>query len=210
MDGTMLADRAELHSEAKTVQREIMKYFNRAANLFIFLLMLGIGTSSNASIITDTYDPNPDRLITTFNSPYTYTHDLRPQGVPGLTVNSATLDVYLYDITDLIFAFGEKVTFTFDHIQSSTVNNVSLFGQDYTFGVSTSMLADGLLSVSLSAGCSGRVLGHCVVPQDFVFARSVLTADVSDPVQNVPEPGSALCFALGLLMLGRVARRRNS
>jgi hypothetical protein len=194
----------------KLSKGKFMKHFFKAVKFSVFLLMLGIASSSTASIITDTYDPNPDRLITTFNSPYTYTHDLRPQGVPGLTVNSATLDVYLYDITDLFYAFGEKVTFTFDQIQSSTVNNVSLFGQDYTFGLSTSMLSDGLLSVSLSAGCSGRLFGHCVLPQDFVFARSVLTADVSDPVQNVPEPGNALCFALGLFLLRHVVRRRNS
>jgi hypothetical protein len=204
----MLANKAELRLEAKTVQREIMKTFSKIANFCLFLLIVGMGSSSNATVITNTYDPTPDRLITTFNSPYTYTHDLRPQGVPGLTVNSATLDVYLYDITDLIFAFGEKVTFNFDNMQSSVVNNVSLFGQNYTFGLNTSLLSDGLLSVSLSAGCSGSVFGHCIVPQDFVFARSVLTADVSDP-QNVPEPGSAMCFALGLLMLGHIARKRH-
>jgi hypothetical protein len=37
----------------------------------------------------------------------------------------------------------------------------------------------------------------------------VLTADVSAPVQNVPEPGTLATFAVGLLLLGQMARKAN-
>jgi hypothetical protein len=66
----MLANKAELHLEAKIVQREIMKTFSKIANFCLFLLIVGMGSSSNATVITNTFDPTPDRLITTFNSPY--------------------------------------------------------------------------------------------------------------------------------------------
>lgn len=178
-----------------------MKAIYKAVRCLLVLAMIGTVSVSGATVITDTYDPHPDRLVTTFNSPFTYTHDLRSQGIPGRTVNSASVMVYLYDITDFAYAFGEKVTFTFDNVASSSVSNVSFFGQNYTFGLTTSMLSDGLLSVSLSAGCSGKLFGHCVVPQDFVFAKSVLTADVSDPVNDVPEPGTLACIGIGLLLL---------
>jgi uncharacterized protein YcfL len=195
-------------SGAKTIRRgNCMRSMFKLLHICLVSFLLGTCYSSSATVITSTYDP-PDHLVTTFNSPYTYTHDLTAQGLPGLVVNSASLAVYLYDITDVLFSFGEKITFNFDNTTSSVVNNVSFFGRNYTFGVDTAMLADGLLTVSLSVGCNGSLFGHCVVPQDFVFAKSVLTADVSAPAQ-VPEPGSSLCFALGLLTLGYVMRKKN-
>jgi hypothetical protein len=187
-----------------------MKTSLKGLYVFAISLLFGVCFSANATVIESTYNPEPDHLVTSFNSPYTYTHDLRGQLVPGVTINSVNLAVYLYDPTDLFYAFGEKITFNFDNATSSVISNVPLFGKNYTFGLATSMLNDGLLSVSLSVGCNGSVFGHCVIPQDFVFAQSVLTADVSEPVQPVPEPSSVLCFAFGLLMLGRVMRKKYS
>jgi hypothetical protein len=186
-----------------------MKVFSKILKSVAAGLLFALSMPSHATLITNTYDPNPDRLITTYNSPFTYTHDLRPDGILGQTINSVDLAIFLYDPTDFFHAFFEKVTFKFDSVDTRTVTNVSLFGHDYTFSLATNLLADGLLNVSLSAGCSASVFGVCVGPQDFVFARSVLTADVSAPVQNVPEPGTLATFAIGLLLLGQMARKAN-
>lgn len=185
-----------------------MNSFFRFLQFLVSIAILMLNVPGHASVITDTYDPKSDHLITTYNSPFTYTHDLRPQGLPGLTVESVNLAIYLYDISDVLHAFSEKVTFKFDKVDTRTKTDVSLFGKDYTFNLSTNLLADGLLDVSLSAGCNARVLGFCVDPQDFVFARSVLTVTVTDPAGNVPEPTSLAIFALGLLILGQTVRKQ--
>ena len=172
-------------------------------------LLCTLSLSSHATVITNTYDP-ADHLITTYNAPFTYTHDLRPDGIAGLTINSVDLAIYLYDPTDLFHAFYEKVTFKFDNVDTRTATDVPLFGNNYTFSLAKNMLDDGLLNVSLSADCSTRVAGFCLLPQDFVFAKSVLTIDVSTPTQNVPEPGNLAIFAFGLLLIGQAMRKANS
>lgn len=40
-------------------------------------LAFGLGSAAHADVITDTFDPSPDVWVNTFNSPYSYTHDLR-------------------------------------------------------------------------------------------------------------------------------------
>jgi hypothetical protein len=126
-----------------------MKVTSKILQSVVATAIFVLSAASHASMITDTYDPQPDRLITTYNSPFTYTHDLRDDGLPGLTINSVDLAIYLYDATDLFHAFSEKVTFKFDNIDTRTETNVSLFGHDYTFSLATNLLDDGLLNVSL-------------------------------------------------------------
>lgn len=185
-----------------------MKFFSKILQALIATLLCALSIPSQATVITNTYDPL-DKLITTYNSPFVYTHDLRSDGIPGLIINSVDLDIYLYDISDIVHAFYEKITLRFDNVDTRTVINVPLFGQDYTFGLATNLLDDGLLNVSLSAGCSASVFGVCVGPQDFVFAKSVLTLDVSDPAQNVPEPGTLANLAIGLLLAAHACRKAN-
>lgn len=186
-----------------------MKLALKISRVIFSAVLCFASLSSHANVITNTYDPEPDRLITTYNSPFKYTHDLRPDGIPGLRIDAVDIAIYLYDISDLLHPFPEKVSFRFDGVDTRTVTNVSLYGQDYEFSLATDLLSDGLLTVSLSAGCSAKVLGICVGPQDFVFARSVLTAEVSAPAGDVPEPATLANFAIGLIISGYLHRSRN-
>ena len=172
-----------------------MKLFRRLA--VAATLAFSLGSAAHAEIITNTYDPFPDAWVNTYNSPYTYTHDLRSQGLPGATVNWATLTVSLYDTTDLFIAFKETLTFDFDGLDSAIVKNVSLFGRDYDFALDTGLLSDGQLSVSLRAGCTVNSRFGCLVAQDVMFAQSVLTVDITRQAE-VPEPASVLTLGAGL------------
>lgn len=160
---------------------------------------------ARAAVITDVYDPDPAAYISTWNSPYTYQHNLLIHGYQaGTPITAASLDLDLFDAP-----FGnETVHLSFDGTPGGTITNVpfTLDGTNYSFGVQTSLLTDGLLNVSVSMGCNLSVLGTCVLPQDVILARSTLTVTTSD----VPEPASAAVFGLGLLALSRVRRSRQS
>ena len=127
------------------------------------ILAFGICGTVSADIITDTYDPFWDIHINSYN-PLTYTHDMSDDGLPGPTVNSVSIAIKLYDITDLLRTHSETVSFRFDGGPAATHSNVSLFGQTYSFGLDSSVLDNGLLAVSLRVGCDRRFLGLCTSP----------------------------------------------
>ena len=185
-----------------------MKLFKKMLSAVALAGAMGIPALSSAAVIVDVFNPQPDVEINTYNSPYTYTHNLLTHGyVPGTPITSGTIDIVLKDDLDLLGQ--ETVSFFFDSLFGGSVSNVpiSIFGSSslYNFSLSTALLTDGLLNVSLSVGCNGSAFGHCFLPQDVIFAKSTLTANVSE----VPEPATLGILGLGLLGLAGLRRRRK-
>ncbi len=185
-----------------------MKLLKKMLSAVILAGAMAIPAISSAAVIVDVFNPHPDVEITSYNSPYTYTHNLLTHGyVPGTPITSGTIDIVLKDDLDLLGS--ETVSFFFDNLFSGSVSHVppSIFGSPstYAFSLTTSLLTDGLLNISLSVGCNGSIFGHCIFPQDVIFAKSTLTADVSE----VPEPATLGILGFGLLGLAGARRRRK-
>ncbi|SFD33906.1 PEP-CTERM sorting domain-containing protein [Massilia yuzhufengensis] len=169
-------------------------------------LALGLCGNAAAELIKDTYTPL--FVYITAGSPFTYTHDMRPQGLPGAAINWAKLDIYLYDITDPLSIFPETVTLRFDGGLPETETNIAFAGQNYHYDIGTSLLDDGLLSFTINVGCYLNGRRGCLLSQDVVFARSELSVDITRAA--VPEPATLLTLGAGLLGLAGARRRRRA
>jgi hypothetical protein len=174
------------------------------------LIGASMGAHATPIIWTDTVNPSSDVAITT-SSPYSYSHIITDGANgyrPGIdSISSVSLSVWLADDAFFgdIFLLGdsqETVGFRFDGGAWTSSRDVDSL-DNYDFSVTSSLLSDGILNVSVRAN-SG----------DFVFDRSVLTVNgnhaTSTPPTKVPEPNTLALLGLGLLGLGFAAKRRNA
>lgn len=177
-------------------------------------LTLGAIGAANATVVTSIHDPILPVYITSY-TPYSYTHDLSKYITPGATINSASLEIGLWDPTDLLFPFPETVKLTFNGSATETIKNVSFFGDDYSFDLAASLLSTGFLKVDINLGYTCITKKLCK-PQDVKFDYSKLVADITLPVieepeienpVEVPEPATLLTLGAGLLGLSATRRR---
>lgn len=173
-------------------------------SIYTALLLLAHIGAANAipAFWTDEFDPDDIRLSAGSALPATsvdFTLDIRGGATgfrPGLDlIESAVLTVLLYDDFDL---FRETVSFSFDggaFTPSQNVDGLSFLPDLFVFDP-IDFISDGLLNVVATA-----------TRGDFLFDSAFLVA-FGERVE-VPEPTGVALFAVALLAMGIVLRRRQ-
>ena len=175
--------------------------------LYLFasaILLLGISTASNASLITDTVEQNI--YLNTFQS-YQYTHDITDDGFALGNALSGTLSIDLYDDNRGSWVHVwrgfryipdgfEATLFTIADFDLDT-DGATAYANDFYNSLGIQALAslnyNGLLDVTVFS-----IVG------DFYLGNSVLTVDV-------PEPSTIIMMLLALFSFVIIrARKTNS
>ena len=180
------------------------------------LFGLGVASPVQAAPISDTVDPNPNILITAGSTPscpagftcgvstVSFVHDITDNGFSLLdTITSATVAVHL---TEQVVTGPNNETYQFtigvaaQTFGCSSGNCVPNPGVTDTIILNVPSLADlqadGKIGVTVQA-----------LTGNFLFADSVLTAEVTPFVARVPVPSSLFLLGFGLAILMARFRR---
>jgi hypothetical protein len=198
---------AENGKVARSAARMLTKLLKSKTAVLAALVMGSVGTAQ-AIPTTWTDDAGINGTYLEAGDIYSYTHNIKDGANgyrPGVdSIWSASLTISLYDTLfgdlPLIGDEQETVGFKFDNGAWSAWNIVDsalLSVDNFDFTV-TSLLADGLLNVSVRAGRG-----------DFYFVNSHLTVN-GDRSTSVPEPATLSMFGLGVLAMGWAVRRRRA
>jgi hypothetical protein len=129
----------------------------------------------------------------------TFVHRFMP-GEQGATLEAASLLIGVRDDFDL--EFEEAIVELDGQFWRQEQATLNLFG-----GEVTGFLSGNLLTVSISTALINGLFGGQYAG-DFKVTESLFIAEYSSGVAHTPEPGAALLFGIGALMVQRRLRRR--
>ncbi len=163
-------------------------------------------------IYTETYSPGANYLMNAKaqesdpHNTHSWTFDIRDnQGwsTAGQLFSDGTITLFLQDNGDNA---TEKATFTFDGGTGLTKIKIEDTRWSGNFTVSADEFNDGLIHATLTADNGNFYFRSATLQVTSTFTPALFPAAVPSPV---PEPGASLLFALGLLGIAGVTRKRS-